>query len=271
MKKTHQIGILGCGWLGFATAKKLIANGYDVKGSVTSEEKIHQLQTAKIKPYVITLTHQPQIANLKSFLSDLDILVIAVPPKIKQDKSLLTAAFETMFKNYDFSPLKKLIYISSTGVFKDDFEAVYHEESLPNNTSIRGQILIGLEKIILEQEQILNKTVLRLGGLIKQGGRHPVHFLSGRQDIANPEGPVNLIDQSDAVNLLCHIIEHKNPLNVYHGVYPYHPSRKEYYTQKALELKLEKPVFETHEKSVGKIILSERTQEHLEFFYQTKV
>mgnify|MGYP003615968040 CR=1 FL=1 len=46
-----KISILGCGWLGFPLAQKLIETGYEVKGSTTSESKLEALK--KVKSLVI--------------------------------------------------------------------------------------------------------------------------------------------------------------------------------------------------------------------------
>jgi nucleoside-diphosphate-sugar epimerase len=271
LKTKTSIGILGCGWLGKATAKVLCAKGYEVKGSVTTTKGLEELKSIGVKPYVIKINQDRDIKNLEAFLKDLKVLVIAIPPKTSQSDFSLLNAMTAMFMNYDFSHLDKLIYISSTGVFKDGHQAVYNEDSAPNNTTDRGKTLMALEQLILGLKQIRKAMVLRYGGLIKQGGRHPVHYLSGRKHIANPKAPVNLIEQKDAVNLLLKIIEAKDNLNLYHGVCPWHPFREDYYVQKAKEFKLDLPEFEQDKASVGKIVHSDKTQNDLNFEYKSKI
>ena len=46
----NKIGILGCGWFGFALAKALLAKDYLVKGTTTSEDKLATLKKAGIEP-----------------------------------------------------------------------------------------------------------------------------------------------------------------------------------------------------------------------------
>jgi hypothetical protein len=118
---------------------------------------------------------------------------------------------------------------------------------------------------------MLATTVLRLGGLIKNGGRHPVYYLDGRKAIANPYGPVNLIEQEDAVGLLYAIITAKNIQPVYHGVFPWHPSRKEYYIQKARELSLSPLEFNETKNSIGKTISTEKTSQYLKFTFKSRI
>jgi hypothetical protein len=271
LKNTTKIGILGCGWLGKATAKALLNKGYEVRGSSTTNDGAQVLKNIGIKAFVIHLKPETPIKNLDDFLHGLQILVIAIPPKFKKGETELLDAFKFMFESYDFSDLKKLIYISSTGVFKDGQDVEYDEDSTPNNNSDRGQYLIGLEEFILNQDIVEDKYVIRYGGLIKHGGRHPVHYLSGRKDIKDPLAPVNLIEQADAVNLLCKLIETAPERTTFHGVYPDHPSRIEYYTCKAKGLNLSQPNFKTQNISLGKTILSKKTQIDLDFKFKSGI
>ena len=50
-----KISILGCGWLGFPLAKKLIEIGFEVKGSTTSENKLALLKSNNIEPFLLRL------------------------------------------------------------------------------------------------------------------------------------------------------------------------------------------------------------------------
>ncbi len=271
MTAYENIGILGCGWLGKATAQALISKGYKVKGSVTSAERIEDLKRSGVDPYVIKLDKSDEIKNLKAFLHNLEILIIAIPPKIKHSEYTLLDSLKLMFKNYDINHIDKLIYISSTGVFKDGIDAVYNEDSKPNNTSERAKLLINLENLVLSQKSTFKSVILRYGGLIKHGGRHPVRFLSSKKNIANPESPVNLIEQKDAVKLLIRIIEIDCQQNIFHGVYPAHPSREKYYSAKAKELGLSQPEFDQSKKSDGKTISSDKTQKILKFNFESGI
>lgn len=46
-----KISILGCGWLGLPLAKALIENGFSVKGSTTSTDKLTALENDGITPF----------------------------------------------------------------------------------------------------------------------------------------------------------------------------------------------------------------------------
>ncbi len=270
--ETKAIGILGCGWLGKALAKKLITKNHSVKGSARTKESIKDLEDLGIQPYKINIGINTSHRETENFLKDIDVLIITIPPKFKKGEEHLFIGLERFFSAFDFSNVKKLVYISSTGVFQDsDNNKIYTEDSFPNNTSERGKYLIKLENLILDQVDISNKSIVRLGGLIKHQGRHPITHLAGRENVPNPDAAVNLIEQTDAVNLLIKVIESDSPLKIFHGVSPKHTSRKEYYTQKALELNLNPPIFIEGETSIGKIISSEITSRTLNFEYTSGI
>lgn len=269
--KLEQIGILGCGWLGKALAVKLIQNDYKIKGTTTNSNKIDKLKEIGVKPYKIHLASNSLTGDIKKFLKDIDILVIAIPPQFKKSENNLLKALSCMFRQYDLSFLRKLIYVSSTGVFADGIDNTYSEYDCPNNISPRGKHLIDIENLIKRQNTIQNRSIIRYGGLIKQGGRNPVHYLSGKNNIPNPQAPINLIEQRDAVTLIIKIIEQSTCFKIYHGVNPSHPSRKDYYIKKAKQLNLKPPHFDESKTSLGKKIDSEITQKKLIFVFKSSL
>ena len=58
----------------------------------------------------------------------------------------------------------------------------------------------------------------------------------GRNKVENPEAPINLIHQSDCIEIIEKIIGKEIWNTVFNAVAPFHPSRKKYYTEKALQL-----------------------------------
>jgi NAD dependent epimerase/dehydratase family enzyme len=111
--------------------------------------------------------------------------------------------------------------------------------------------------------------VIRFGGLIGED-RHPVKFLAGRENLENPEAPINLIHQTDCVGIIETIIEQDCFNEIFNAVAPFHPTRKEYYSQKAQELNLQLPKFEDAKPSVGKIISSEKVALILNYEFQKR-
>jgi len=265
----HKIGILGCGWLGTALAKKLISNQFTVKGTTTKLDKINFLENLGIKAFQIEFKPNIIKGDFDFFLKNLDILIISLPPRLGETKFSTLEPLQKLFCQYDFSHLKKLLYTSSTSVFANGINKFYNENTLPNNKTPRAKTLIDLENLILNQNKVIKEVaILRLGGLFDENGRHPIYYLSGKHNLPNPKAPVNLIEKRDAVNLLYALVNQKISKTIFHGVNPKHPLREKYYVQKAKSLNLDLPEFDKANTSQGKTIHSKITEETLQFKFQ---
>jgi nucleoside-diphosphate-sugar epimerase len=109
-------------------------------------------------------------------------------------------------------------------------------------------------------------TVIRFGGLIGPE-RHPVRFLAGRTQLENPEAPVNLIHQEDCLAILQKCIQLSFENQVYNAVAPHHPTRVNYYQEKAKSLQLPLPEFDFSKASVGKTVSCEKLQTALGYTF----
>lgn len=269
-----QISLLGCGWLGLPLAKSLLENGFVVKGSTTSETKILTLKEAGIIPFLIQVEEEKIVGEMASFLENSSILIIDIPPKLRGNSSdtssALSMTFVSKIKNLlpfiENSSIEKILFVSSTSVYADD-NSVISETTQPQPETESGKQLLMAEKLL---QMHCQTTVLRFGGLIG-GDRHPIHFLSGRDNIENPAAPINLIHQTDCIGIIHTIIETNCWNETFNAVAPYHPTRKEYYTQKALELNLTIPQFDESKPSVGKSILSEKLITKLNYTFKVNL
>lgn len=262
-----SIGILGAGWLGKPLAFYLQNQGYQIKTSVTSTDKMKQLKTELQDVFCIAISEEALVGNVEDFLKDLEVLILAIPPKSQE--SLMQKKIKTLYTHLKNHPHLKIIFISSTSVFLDQHPfATYDEESLPNAETINGLDLIATENFIKTQQNPW--VILRFGGLIG-ADRHPVKYLITKTNNQNPAAPVNLIQQTDCILLIEEIIKQEEFNQVFHGVNPHHVSRKEYYTQKAIELGLSIPLFLEETQQTGKIIRTDITVKRLNFQYQSEI
>lgn len=250
-----QISILGCGWLGFPLAKSLLQNQFFIKGSTTSKDKISLLENAKIHPFLIAINENAIEGNFEEFLVNSEILIIDIPPKLRGNQ---TENFVLKIKNIipfiEKENIKKVIFVSSTSVYADD-NSIVTGHTIPKPETESGKQLLEVENV-LQSNINFKTTVVRFGGLIGYD-RNPIKMLSGKTCIANPDAPVNLIHQKDCISILEKIIATNSFGKTYNAVSPFHPTRKEYYTQKAIELNLPLSQFDNSKPSVGKTILSD--------------
>lgn len=264
----NKISILGCGWLGFPLAQKLIENGFSVKGSTTSENKISTLENSGIEPFLISLEAEKIQGNINDFLENSEILIIDIPPKLRGlEKESFVEKIQTLLPFIEKSLIKKVLFISSTSVFADD-NLIVTKDTIPNPDTESGKQLVITENL-LRKNTSFKTTILRFSGLIGQD-RHPIKFLAGRKNIDNPKGPINLIHQDDCIAIILKIIKYNSWNTTYNACAPFHPSREDYYTQKAIEMNLPLPEFNHNIPFVGKIILSDKLEKELEYNFLHK-
>ena len=275
-----KISILGCGWLGLSLAKKLIEKGNSVNGSTTSENKLSILRDSGIKPFLVILS-DPEASGeggletesvsqtINHFLAGSEILIIDIPPKLRTNKDpsrkLFVEKIETLIPFIEKSTIKKVLFVSSTSVYGDQNDLIT-EETIPNPETESGKQLL-LAEAILQKNQNFETTILRFGGLIGED-RHPVKFLAGKENLENPDAPVNLIHQEDCIGIIEEIILQSKWNEVFNAVAPFHPSREEYYTQKAKEQNLILPKFSTEKSNIKKVISSEKIENSLSYKFK---
>lgn len=252
----RQISILGCGWLGLPLAKSLLANGFLVNGSTTSLEKISVLKNAGIRPFQINLLEDAIEGEIGLFIENSEILIIDIPPKLRSTTSEnFVGKIRTLLPFIEKSSVEKVLFVSSTSVYADD-DSIITENSIPNPETASGKQLLEAESL-LKNNSKFQTTVIRFGGLIGND-RHPIRFLAGRKKIENPNAPINLIHQDDCIGIIEKIILTDSFNETFNAVAPFHPTRKDYYTQKAIDLKLPLPEFDESKTSIGKTILSDK-------------
>jgi len=273
-EEREKISILGCGWLGLPLAEKLIKNGFEVKGSTTSENKLALLADKNIHPFLIALFEDKIEGNIEGLLAKTDVLIIDIPPKLRgSNTENFVSKIKTLIIAIEKSAIKKVLFVSSTSVYSDAFPIIeVTEESALNTDSESGKQLLEVEKL-LQSNKNFETTILRFGGLIGED-RHPIKFLAGRENIENPEAPINFIHQKDCIEIIVEIlnqVQNDNWNETFNAVAPNHPNREDYYHKKALEMNLKVPTFAKDSKSKGKIISSQKLQRILNYTFQKEI
>lgn len=267
-KKKETISILGCGWLGLPLSQALLSDGFSIKGSTTTAEKMQVLEANSIQPFLIELSESGIQGNIELFLKDVSILIIDIPPKLR---SVTSENFVQKIKNLtpfiENSCVEKVLFISSTSVYADENSTIT-EATPPNPDTQSGKQLWEAEQL-LQNNTNFKTTILRFGGLLGEE-RHPVKQLAGKENLENPDAPINMIHQQDCIGIIRAILNKEAWNEHFNAVTPFHPTRKEYYQKKALEMKLPLPKFVSGKPSKGKLISSEKTEQVLNYAFQKK-
>ncbi|MEK6152421.1 NAD(P)H-binding protein [Flavobacteriaceae bacterium 3-367] len=263
------IAILGCGWLGLPLAISYVRDGFKVKGSTTSPEKLGLLEEAGILAYKISLSEEAISAEIHDFLVGVDILVINVPPKLRQrNAENYVEKMRRLHKAIKASKTRKIIFASSTSVY-GEIEGEVTEDSVLRPSTESGRQLLESERLFAEDSE-LGATVIRFGGLLGPK-RHPIHMLSGK--ILPTHGRVftNLIHLNDAIRVIQATIAHNWWNQLFNAVYPEHPFKEEYYAKEAEKRGLIPPKYKGKGSKMGKKVLSSRLIHVKKFSFNTSI
>src|SRR5690606_11601811 len=230
--------------LGLPLAKQLIENGYFVKGTTTSVEKLALLKSVGIEPYSLNISEHAVEGNMNDVLHLSDIVIINIPPGLrKHTDANFVKRMRNLIPFLETSTVSKVLFVSSTSVYADEISIpIITEESPTNPETESGKQLMEVETVLQENTHF-ETTIIRFGGLIGDD-RHPANSLAGKTQVQNPDAPVNLIHQQDAMNSIIHIIENNAWNDLFNIVNPSHPTRKIYYTEQCKQRNLPLPEFD---------------------------
>lgn len=214
-----KVSIFGCGWLGEPLATYLLEKKYAVKGSTTSSEKINRLKSKGMEAFQIQLEEIDE--TIIPFLNA-EILVVNIPSKNIN-------GFKNLISYIKKSPIKKVLFISSTSVYKDNNDIIFDNtlDSFSNNP------LLEIEQLF-KQNKHFQTTILRFGGLFGYT-RKPGNFFSYGISISQPNAHVNMIHRDDCIEIIYQIIEQNSWGETFNACADLHPTKRQFYT-KATEI-----------------------------------
>ncbi|MCL4244794.1 MAG: SDR family NAD(P)-dependent oxidoreductase, partial [Candidatus Dadabacteria bacterium] len=225
-----------------------------VKGSTRTPEALAAMKAAGIEPYYISL--EPGLSGgegVEKFFQS-EILVINFPPERREDiVDFHTEQIKSLISQVENSPVKNVIFVSSTSVYPELGREVFEDEEAPPEKA-SGKALVIAERLLLNNPAF-RTTVLRFGGLIGYD-RKPGRFISGKRGLTGGDSPVNLIHRDDCILIIEKIIEKSVYGEIFNACSDLHPKRKDYYTAQALKIGAVPPAFEDGGESGFKIVRS---------------
>ena len=258
---------LGCGWLGMALARSLVAAGHRVLGTTTTPENIKNMATVGIEPYLLRLGSDfdtPADELLHQLLRTANVLVLNVPPR-----SAAAGAYPSLLRPVHravaAAGIPHVLFVSSTGVYPDE-SRVMHEADAVSSRDASSDVLRAEGHFVPRYGQ-WKCTVVRLGGLIGPD-RAPGRFLAGRRDLVQGNAPVNLVHLTDVVGVLSAIIKHGTWGYTFNVCAAQHPRRRDFYPAAAQYLNLESPTFKEESGTSGKTIDSSLVRSIVPYAFQ---
>ena len=225
----RSVSILGCGWLGLPLSRRLLSEGYLLKGTTTSPEKISLLRSYGISAYLIDIGPPVRGDDIASFFQS-EIFFLNIPfRRTFKDPFVYKCQIEAVISFLERSPVKKIIFASSTSVYPSDAGFVTEEFAIAGENP-RAQVLLQIEQRILLHPQF-DSTILRFAGLVGEG-REIGRLYARRPDGSfHPEEPVNLVHLHDCLEIIVQLIV-KNVSGVVLNVCcDHHPAKGQLYAR----------------------------------------
>ncbi|WP_052678885.1 NAD-dependent epimerase/dehydratase family protein [Shewanella algae] len=259
-----HIAVWGCGWFGLPLAKELLARGVKVCGSKRTEEGADLLRKEGMDAVTLNLAEP---APLPSLPDGCDALVLNIPPGLRRGANDYLSSLERLLPVIAASSIKRLLFISSSGVYPQSQGVVTEATSVDAPAdSYSGTLAMAEQKILALANESLKVTVIRFAGLVGPG-RHPGRFLAGKTGLPGANAVVNLVHLDDCINACLQLLTAANPAGtIYNLCAPCHPTRQEFYPLAAKALGLASPEFAT-ESETGKWVDGSLICRELDFEY----
>lgn len=233
------ISIIGLGWIGEPLASCLKAKGHQVKGSTTSSEKQEKLQEKGIEALRFALNPHPEGVGFNALFQS-GILVLNIPPRTRSGGGIFhLEQLKYLRSLLDRSQVRKVIFVSSTGVYPEMDSAEEYREDFPIHVENTGNDTLFRAEQRIDSERNYDLTIVRFGGLLGED-RIPGKYFSGKENVAG-HTRVNFIHRQDAIRILAWIIEKELWNETFNGVAPIHTLRREIYEKNADELGIAPP------------------------------
>lgn len=261
-----KVAIVGLGWLGMPLALSLMARGWHVTGSKTTEDGVEAARMCGIESYLLKL--EPELVcdpDDLDALMNVDALVITLPARRSgPGEEFYLQAMQEIVDSALAHRIPRIIFTSSTSVYGDAPGTV--KETTPRQpVTASGRVLKELEDWLhnLPGTQV---DILRLAGLVGPA-RHPGRFFAGK---TAPDGQlgVNLVHLEDVIAAITLLLQAPKGGHIYNICAPAHPTRETFYPAMARKLGLEAPTFtDSLAEKRGKVVDGSRICYELGFEY----
>lgn len=187
--------VFGCGYLGLRVARRWLAAGHVVYAVTRSAERAGRWLDEGLQAIVADVTDSSTLKDLPAT----DTVLYAVGHEAKlAEANRHVAGLQYVIQA--LGPFRRLIYISSTGVYGDGQGKWVDEETPCQPLRPSGEACLGAEEALAASDAGRRSIILRLAGLYGPG-RIPRQdqLLSGEPIDAPQHGFLNLIHVDDAV------------------------------------------------------------------------
>jgi nucleoside-diphosphate-sugar epimerase len=230
------VSIIGLGWIG-APVARLLQDSFRVVGSTTTLEKREKLLAEGIDAVRFSLAPHPEGIGFNALFQS-EIVIVTIPPRAESGNGIYyLEKLKYLKSQLNNSTVKRVIFISSTGIYPND--AGEYTEETPLSLTHTGHDTMFRAEQRLSQDRNYDLTILRFGGLLGDD-RIPLKYFSGKDNVVG-HTRVNFIHRRDAARMLAWIIEKELWNETFNGVAPQHPVRRQIYEKISRDLGIPLP------------------------------
>jgi nucleoside-diphosphate-sugar epimerase len=263
-----HVVIAGCGWLGSAVARRLLARGDRVTGIRSDPERAEQLRPLGIEPLVLDLA-DPSAGPLPS---DTDAILALQSARGGGEASYRRAYLDvnrTLLAWARQHPVRALVHTGSTGIFEQRDGSEVDEATRPAPVTPAGAVLLEAETMLMEAAAAgIPARILRLSGLYGPGRLWLMDRVARGLMALGPgdDAWMNFCHQEDAMLAVLAVLDRGRDGAIYHATDEQPMRRREVITWVAgrLGIPLAPASGEAPPSAPNRRILGERTRRELE-------
>lgn len=238
-----KILIAGCGYLGKALGKDLAASGASVWGLRRDALALKSLELLGIKPVKADLLRPESLARLP----EAECLVFCQAPSKSDDyHGTYFEATRNLIEAFHLKKPKKIIMISSTGVYGARDGTWVDEETKPDDVDYLSKEAEGRAKVLLETEDLvltglIPSVVFRLGGIYGPRRNRLKAIKEGKVKPSFSNLYTNRIHVDDAVSGIKLLMDKGKAGEIYLGVDDEPATEDQFYSWIYEKLSISKP------------------------------
>jgi nucleoside-diphosphate-sugar epimerase len=215
----RRVLLLGCGYVGLATGRRLVEAGHTVSGLRRSAENAAELRAAGIRPLVGDITLPAQLAALPGPFDWVVNTVSSSRGGAAEYRSVYLEGTRNVLAWLATQPVAKFVYTSSTSVYPQNDAGEVDETSPAQPAGETGRLLRDTEEILLAaaRERHFPAVILRVAGIYGPGRGHLFHqLLVGEARVAGDGSRLmNMVHRDDVAAGIVTALEHGQPGEIY--------------------------------------------------------
>jgi nucleoside-diphosphate-sugar epimerase len=236
--------VVGHGYLGSRVAKLWQSQGKTVFVTTRDRQKVAALEASGLRPIVCDVTDGAPLAGR---LTEVNTVLYAVGFDRSSNKGMREVCVGGLQNVLNALPAntKRVIYISTTGVYGQDDGDWIDEDSPCRPSRESGRVFLEAEEALQAHAFGQRALVLRLAGIYGPGRIPSVRELrSGIPVVASPDAYLNLIHVDDAAQVVVAAESHAKPPRTYLVADGHPVVRREFYNEVSRLFRTPPPVFE---------------------------